>query len=54
MSEIIKLQIYGKHKAVFDRINSMATRLTILNQEISMVRDLIEGKYCSALDQKAK
>ena len=54
MAEIIKTSLYGKNKKTFDRVNSMAVRLGALNREISGVRDLIEGKYCSALDQEAK
>jgi len=54
MSEIIKTRLYGKHKKIFDRINSMVARLIVLNREISLVRDLIEGKYCSVSDQQYK
>ena len=54
MAEIIKTPLYGKNKKIFDRVNSMSVRLGALNREIAGVRDLIEGKYCSVLDQDAK
>lgn len=54
MSEIIKTPLYGKYKKIFDRINSMAIHLIVLNHELAGVRDFIKGKYCSALDQEAK